>query len=220
MNICTKICSLATTVVLLVSLLHGSPALAQCAGLACTVQTTADTTGGGQTSLRDAIGHANANPGTAITFSNGIANGTITLTSELPLILGNNTTIDGGANNITVSGNNTVRGFFVGNTTSAVSATIRNLTIANASARGGNGGSGGGGGGAGLGGAVFVSANATLAMSDVALAGNSAVGGASTGAGGGQYRRRRRDGRGCRFGVGERWWRLRHVGYRWRQWRG
>ena len=38
--------------------------------------------------LRAAIAFANANPGTTITFDAAIAGQTITLTSELPLILG------------------------------------------------------------------------------------------------------------------------------------
>lgn len=71
-------------------------AQAQCVASACTVQTTADSTGGPQTSLRDAIVYANANPGTTITFSGAIANQTITLGSMLPLITGNNTIINGG----------------------------------------------------------------------------------------------------------------------------
>jgi hypothetical protein len=85
---------------------------AQCAGSSCVVTTNADTLAGGSTSLRDAITYSNANPGTAITFA--ISNQTITLTSELPLVLGNNTTINGGANNVTLSGNNAFRGFFIG----------------------------------------------------------------------------------------------------------
>jgi autotransporter-associated beta strand protein len=139
------------------------------------VTSTADTTAAG--TLRSAIAFANANPGTDITFSNAIANQTITLTSELPLILGNNTVIDGGANHITVSGNNTYRDFFVGNTSSTLSVTIENLTLANAVAKGGSGADGGGGG-AGLGGAIFVSSNASLALDNVSLVSDSAIGGA------------------------------------------
>src|SRR5204862_4070568 len=91
---------------------------AACAGMTCTVTTNADTLVGAQTSLRDAIVYANTNPGTSITFSGALAGQTITVGSnglkELPLILGNNTTINGGSNNITVSGANTYRVFFIG----------------------------------------------------------------------------------------------------------
>src|SRR5579863_6385618 len=96
------------------------------------VVTTNSDSGAG--SLRDAITYANANPGTTITF--GISNQTINLASALPLILGNNTTIDGGSNNITVSGAGTYRVFFVGaagqepGTYPTTTATIENLTIA------------------------------------------------------------------------------------------
>ena len=83
-------------------------ALAQCAGTSCVVTSNADTVNGNANpTLRDAITFANANPRTQITFTNAIAGQTITLTSELPLILGNNTEINGGANNITVSGGST-----------------------------------------------------------------------------------------------------------------
>lgn len=176
-----------------------------CPGNQCVVNTLADTLNAGNNlSLRDAIIHANGNPGTIITFANTLANGTITIGSsglnELPLILGNNTRIDGGANNITVSGGSTSattgqRVFFVGSAGQAVNgqaattvtATIQNLTIANANARGGAGGDGGGGGG-GLGGAVFVSSTGALTLSNVALTANAATGGGgglNAGGGGG-----------------------------------
>src|SRR6185503_19219003 len=104
--------------------------------------------GNANPTLRDAIAFANANPGTTITFASAVANQTITLTSELPLILGNNTTINGGTQNVTVSGANTFRVFFIGGAGQAgepasTTAAISNLTIANASARGGTGAAGG-----------------------------------------------------------------------------
>lgn len=161
---------------------------AQCAGTSCVVTTNADTLAGAGTSLRDAITYANAHPGTAVTFSNTIANQTITLTSQLPVVLGNNTTIDGGANNITLSGANTYRGFFIGDAgqtaNGAIHATIENLTITQTKAVGGAGGNlgyGGGGGGAGMGGAVFVSSTATVTVANLALTSNQAVGGAGGG---------------------------------------
>ncbi len=127
------------------------------------VTSTADSTAVG--TLRSAISYANAHAGTVITFSNAIANSTITLTSELPLVTGNGTMIDGGSNHITVSGNDLYRGFYVGDATNNISATIENLTIAHAMAKGGDGANGGGGS-AGLGGALFVSSHASLTISN------------------------------------------------------
>lgn len=130
--------------------------------------------------LRAAIVYANANPGTSITFSDGIAGQTITLARELPLILGNDTAIDGGGNDITVDGHGQYRAFFVGNATSPVTATIANLTILDATAHGGAGGTGGqgGGGGAGLGGAIFVASQANLTIANLVLVDSAATGGA------------------------------------------
>jgi CSLREA domain-containing protein len=91
------------------------PASAQCAGTSCVVTGSADTTNGNSNpTLRDAILYANSNPGTTITFSSAIDGQTIALTSELPLILGNGTVINGGSNNLTISGANSYRVFFVG----------------------------------------------------------------------------------------------------------
>ena len=68
------------------------------------------------------------------------------------MILGNGTIINGsGAPHLTVSGNDQFRVFFVGDTTDTVSATIENLTISHALAKGGDGGAGSGGGGSGAG---------------------------------------------------------------------
>jgi hypothetical protein len=140
------------------------------------VTSTADTTDAG--TLRSAIIYANAHPGTVITFSNSIANSTITLTSELPLIEGDGTVIDGGTNGITVSGGNHYRVFFVGDASSTIGVTIENLTLADGLAQGGNGaGAGGGGGGAGFGGAIFVSNHASLSLINASLTSDSAVGG-------------------------------------------
>ena len=145
------------------------------------VTSTADSTADG--TLRSAIAYANAHAGTVITFSSAIANSTITLTNELPLVTGNGTVIDGGSNHITVSGNDLYRGFYVGDATNNVSATIENLTIAHAMAKGGDGANGGGGS-AGLGGALFVSSHASLTISNLDVQSNQAVGGAGSGLGG------------------------------------
>ena len=112
------------------------------------VKSAADTTAQG--TLRSAILFANANPGTTITFAPKLAHRTITLSHELPLILGNGTVIDGSrAPHLTISGNDQFRVFFVGDTTDTVSATIENLTISHAVAKGGNGGDGAHAGGPG-----------------------------------------------------------------------
>lgn len=143
--------------------------------------TVSNTNDGGAGSLRQAIADANATTGATITFSSAIAGQTITLGSELPLILGNNTIINGGNENITINGANLYRVFFIGGAGQAgepasTTATIENLTISGAKAQGGASG-GTGGGGAGLGGAIFVSSTASLTLSNVNLSSNAATGG-------------------------------------------
>ena len=120
--------------------------------------------------LRDAI--AFVHPGATIAFQ-----ADITLTSDLPAIQ-RDLTVEG--NGHTLSGNHAFRGFFV----YLGRVTIRNLTIQNASARGGYGGDGddnvvgaGGGGGAGLGGALFVATGASVTIDDVRLLTNEGRGG-------------------------------------------
>ena len=142
------------------------------------VRSAADTTA--PHTLRSAILYANAHPGTTITFAATLAHHTITLQHELPLILGNKTVIDGsGAPHLTISGADKYRVFFVGDTSDTVKAKIENLTISHAVAKGGDGGDGssGGGGGAGLGGGIFVSDHASLTVSGVVLADDTAAGG-------------------------------------------
>jgi hypothetical protein len=98
------------------------------------VTTTLDGLGVG--TLRVAILYANAHPGTKITFAPKLAHHTITLSHELPLILGNHTVIDGcHAPHLTISGSDKFRAFFVGDTTDTVSATIENLAISHALAK-------------------------------------------------------------------------------------
>jgi len=142
-----------------------------------TVSNNADSGAG---SLRQAIINSNSAGGSNnIIINSGV--GTITLTSaDLPTIA-NNATIVGNGN--TLSGGNTFRGLFIGGfsgtTQTTVSVSVSDLTIANARAQGGNalnnGTAGSGGGGAGLGGALFVANNATLTVSNVTLASNSAA---------------------------------------------
>jgi len=140
-----------------------------------------------QGTLRSAIIYANTHPGTTITFAAQLAHQIITLSHELPLILGNGTIINGsGAPHLAISGDDKFRVFFVGDTADTISATIENLTISHALAKGGNGGNGGngsGGGGAGLGGAIFVSDHASLAIAGIVLSGNTAEGGRGGGGG-------------------------------------
>jgi hypothetical protein len=151
------------------------------------VTTTADSGAG---SLRDAI--ANSSAGDTITF--GVApNSTITLASDLPQIA-HALTIDGaGAAGLTVDGASLYRVFWA----ESGAITLENLTIAHGLALGGDGGhaasGGGGGGGAGMGGALFIdqTANVTLRAvtfsADQAHGGNgeTTLGGAAQGAGGG-----------------------------------
>ena len=102
-----------------------------------TVNTLLDeaTPGDGLCSLREAITNANDNAQTypecaAGAGANGIAfsvSGTITLGSTLPAI-NDDVTIDGGAQSITVSGNNSVQVMAVN---SGKTLTLHNLTIAN-----------------------------------------------------------------------------------------
>jgi fibronectin-binding autotransporter adhesin len=131
----------------------------------------------GAGSLRQAIADSNTAGGTnVITFTVG---GTITLTSELPVIT-SAVTINGNGNNPTISGNNTYRVFFV-DAPSGSAVNISNLTIANGSARGGNG-SDAGGGGLGAGGAIFGMSGA-ITLTNVGLSGNAAQGGNGGGSG-------------------------------------
>ena len=106
------------------------------------VTSAADTIAHG--TLRSAIIFANAHPGTTITFAHKLAHHAITLSHELPLILGNHTVIDGsGAPHLTISGDDHFRVFFVGDAgqhvaaTTTVNATIENLAISHAVAKGG-----------------------------------------------------------------------------------
>src|SRR6516225_4815833 len=56
---------------------------------------TSNADDGSTGTLRAAIMYANANPGTTISFDSMLTGATVTLTSELPLILGDQTIIDG-----------------------------------------------------------------------------------------------------------------------------
>ncbi len=120
--------------------------------------TVANNYDSGAGSLRQAIADACAD-GT-ITFGAGLARQTITLSSTLTI--GKNLTIDGGADNITVSGNNAVRVFYVN---SGVTFNLQNLTVA-----GGNTGSGVGAYGGGI-----YNSGGSVNVTGVTFSGNSAV---------------------------------------------
>ena len=129
--------------------------------------------------LANAMLQANATGGT-ITFNSGLAGQTIVVgnTSFTSLIVNAAApiTIDGsGAPGLVISGDNSNRVLFVQSGT----LDVRNLTIANGVAQGGNGGGGGGGGGGGMGagGAIYVANGANVAAVNVTFSGNSAIGG-------------------------------------------
>lgn len=127
----------------------------------------------GPGSLREAMTSANGS-GQDIDFS--ISNTTITLASPLPAIT-NTYTIDASTNNITVSGNNAHRIFYV----ETSSPTISNLSLNNGLAKGGDSGisqrGGTGGGGLGAGGAVLVQTGAQVTLENLTFSNNRAQGG-------------------------------------------
>ncbi|GAB4021257.1 choice-of-anchor Q domain-containing protein [Spirosoma koreense] len=148
-----------------------------------TVTSTADAGAG---TLRQALLNANADPSATANSPHLItitATGIISLQAPF-LVITNHLTIQGpGQANLTISGGNSTRIFWIQNGT----ITIRDLTLANGLAQGGVGS----GGGMGAGGAIFMHegrqdpANATdvlagsidLRLVNVALTGNSAQGG-------------------------------------------
>ncbi|MBS1807940.1 MAG: hypothetical protein JST84_07095, partial [Acidobacteria bacterium] len=135
-------------------------------------------------SLRQAILDANANPGADVIDATGVT-GTITINpANYFLVITDDVTINGsGQANLTISGGNASRIFWIQNGT----ITIQNLTLANGLAKGGNGG----GGGMGAGGAIFMhegrqdpnsatgilSGSINLTLINVALKNNTAQGG-------------------------------------------
>ena len=172
-----------------------------------TVTTTSDVdpSPGNDLTLSEAINDANANPGSTIDFSPSVftaGNDTYTLTGTLPEITAN-VTIDGTTTDgqgITLDGGGKYQGLYVYSGT----AVIENLTLDDTPAIGqagsngadgnavftpGGGGvfgaGGGGGGGAGLGGGLLVGSQASVTLSNVAFAAESATGG--QGGAGGSY---------------------------------
>ncbi|WP_437221958.1 autotransporter domain-containing protein [Planctomicrobium sp. SH661] len=149
-----------------------------------TVTSEADTEDEG--TLRWAINQANANPSQSdsIQFAADVAH--ITLSKSLPVIdkKGGSLSIAGsGAASLKIDGASGSRPFFV----YQGEVEIKDVTIANGSAQGGDGGSGlaGGGGGLGAGGAVFVDQSANVTLRNVEIVNSSAVGGNGGNAGSG-----------------------------------
>ncbi|MGB7128523.1 MAG: hypothetical protein WBD50_05480 [Candidatus Rhabdochlamydia sp.] len=134
-------------------------------GASFTVNTNAD---GGAGSLRKAITDLNASSDAenTITFNNRLA--TITLASDLPVIL-NPVTINGSITPQVIDGNGQYRLIASTNTLS-----INRCTLQNGAAIGQNGidglqASGGGGGGLGAGGAIYIAAGQAATLSNIIL---------------------------------------------------
>ena len=126
--------------------------------------------------LRNAIYQADQSPGTANVIDLTGVSGTITLRAMLPPLFTTGTgsllIIGPGATNLTISGNNLYRPFFI----VQGSVGIANVTIANGKAKGGTGG----GGGAGLGGGLLIDGTpgaTTVTLTNVTFNGNSVLGG-------------------------------------------
>ncbi len=144
-------------------------AVARLLGSGLIVNKTADTNDGScdaiDCSLREAIAAANASStNDTITFDPALAGHTITLTSGELTIADNGTlSILGlGANELSISGNNTSRVFFVH---SDSTVTIGGLTISN--------GNGVGAGSSNQGGGIYIDNNATLTLNSSTVSNNS-----------------------------------------------
>jgi hypothetical protein len=137
--------------------------------------------------LAAAITAANANPNSVNTIT---LTASITLSADLPILhpdAGSTIVIDG--DGFTVDGANAHRIFFVDTGT----VVLKDITLSDGYAEGGDGGDGssGGGGGMGAGGALFVNSTAEVTIINVAFLDNAATGGdggtgvMATGGGGG-----------------------------------
>jgi Chlamydia polymorphic membrane protein (Chlamydia_PMP) repeat len=145
-----------TGVTLGATLLVGGTAQAACT---CTVDSLADPTDAGHTTLRDAITSAEANAGLdTITFASGLS-GTITLGSELPTISDALTISGPGASALAISGNDSTRILHL-NGSAGFPVTISGLTLTH------------GKGSAGQGGGAINSYNAGLTLSGTVLSYN------------------------------------------------
>ncbi|MCC6970248.1 MAG: hypothetical protein IT434_08510 [Phycisphaerales bacterium] len=135
--------------------------------LALVVDTNSDALDGnysaGNLSLREAIGACNANSlADAITFASSLNATTITLGGSELLVFGDLTITGPSQNALSISGNNATRVFEVA---SSASVSISKLTIKD-------------GHSASLAGGVYINANATLNLVEVALSGHTSSGGA------------------------------------------
>ncbi|MDQ8697097.1 hypothetical protein RCO24_00005, partial [Hyphomicrobium sp. LHD-15] len=140
---------------------------------AVTFNVTSTSDDGTPGTLRWAINQANAAGAGTHTIAIQAGLSSVALSGDLPALnnAGANITISGNGN--TLSGEGDYRGLFV----YSGQVRIEDLTIQNAAAKGGDVAQAAGGGGAGLGGALFVNSGATVTVSNVNLADNSAVGG-------------------------------------------
>jgi hypothetical protein len=127
--------------------------------------TVTNTNDSGAGSLRQAILDANANPGADIIDATGVT-GVITVNPvNYFLVITDDVTINGpGQANLTISGGDASRIFWIQNG----AITIQNLTLANGFAKGGAGG----GGGMGAGGAIFMHEGKQGATPTAVLSGN------------------------------------------------
>ena len=150
-------------------ILEGRPLLST-----ITVTNPNDANTPGLLSLRQAIERADSENGDVINFDPSLKGKTITLTGG-ELVLSSTMTIDGGTNNVTVSGNNASRVFDI--TSGAGKVTLDGLTITGGTAQGAPGVDGWGGG-------IYEASGATLALNTTSVVGNQAVGGANTASGG------------------------------------
>ncbi|MFO0836093.1 MAG: choice-of-anchor Q domain-containing protein [Phycisphaerales bacterium] len=135
--------------------------------LALVVDTNSDAVDGnysaGNLSLREAIDACNANPlADAITFASALNATTITLGGSELLVFGDLTITGPSQNALSISGNTATRVFEIA---SSASVSISKLTIKD-------------GHSASLAGGVYINANATLNLVEVALSGNTSSGGA------------------------------------------
>lgn len=148
---------------------------------AATYAVTSAADDGSEGTLRWAIEQANTDPGSTINIQDNL--GTITFTSQTPLIMAA-VTINGGVGN-TVSGNSQHRIFFIDTPDASDVVNINNLTLADGRGKGGDGGLYGGGGGLGAGGAIFVN-RGEVTVQNVNFTGNTVQGGKG-GDGGTEY---------------------------------
>jgi len=147
-------------------------ALTGLTGYAQSTYTVSNTDDSGAGSLRQAMLDAEVSAGADIIDATGIS-GTITLDSALSTITQDLMINGPGAANLSISGANLYRPFFVTGGT----VQIKNLSIINGKAQGGSP-TVGGGGGAGMGGAIYIDAG-SVTLTSVTFSGNSAVGGNS-----------------------------------------